>query len=205
MGYRFDSGRIIRIGTDEYHAAVRCANNALLDKKFAEPRRQFERAIEFRNSRPPDWANAVKEAVNSVEAVLQVIYDRPSDPLTRITSESLPDACPEALGRCSGPSTASVVEQPVRVTPQSKELRQPVPVPNLRYTSRRHCMRSPWLNWTRNSGGPLCRGSDSRRGGGRTRLRQAGRSASGVMASGVSHAGRGRLRMLQRRLAPHEP
>ena len=66
---------------------------------MSEPRRQFERACEFRNQRPPDWSNAIKEAVNSVEAVMQIIYNRPGVSLTTILSNDLPADVPGNIKR----------------------------------------------------------------------------------------------------------
>ena len=97
IGYRLDSGIIVRLGTEEFHEAIRLARIALGSERFAEPRRQFERGYEFRNRRPPDWSNAIKEAVNSVEGLLQVIYSRPSVSLTTITSEDLPPELPGGI------------------------------------------------------------------------------------------------------------
>ena len=97
IGYRFDSGIIVRLGTEEFHEAVTNARHALQDKRFVEPRRQFERAYEFRNERPADWANAIKEAVNSVEGVLQVIYQCPGLTLTSIISENFPAELPKGI------------------------------------------------------------------------------------------------------------
>lgn len=94
IGYRFESGRIVRVGTEEFHHAVAEGRQVLQDDKFDEVRRQFERACEFRDQRPADWANAIKEAVNSVEAALQVIYQRPNTSLTRI---HLPAEVPEGI------------------------------------------------------------------------------------------------------------
>ena len=99
VGYRFESGSILRMGTVEFHGAVEGALTALQDDRFAEPRRQFQRAYEFRNALPPDWANAIKEAVNSVEGVLQVIYQRPGDALTAIASQNFPDQLPGGIKR----------------------------------------------------------------------------------------------------------
>ena len=99
IGYRFETGNIVRIGTEEFHVAVTGAQYALQDARFVEPRRQFERAYEFRNQRPADWANAIKEAVNSVEAVLQVIYRRPSVALPTIVSENFPDELPGGIDK----------------------------------------------------------------------------------------------------------
>ena len=97
IGYRFDSGRLIRVGTEEFHSAVNTAQRALKHERFAEALRQFDRANDFRNSRPPDWPNAIKEAVNSVEAVLQVIYNRPGVSLTTILSENSPAELPGGI------------------------------------------------------------------------------------------------------------
>ena len=97
IGYRFESGAIIRQGTEEFLKAVRLARIALGDERFAEPLRQFERGYDFRNRRPADWANAIKEAVNSVEGVLQVIYCRPGVSLTRIISDNLPAELPGGI------------------------------------------------------------------------------------------------------------
>ena len=99
VGYRFESGKLIRVGTEEFHGAVEAARTALLGERFAEARRQFERAYEFRNSLPPDWPNAIKEAVNSVEAVLQVIFERPSVALPTIVNEDLPPDLPGGIKR----------------------------------------------------------------------------------------------------------
>ena len=99
LGYRFDSGSLVRIGTEAFHLAVETARHALQDEKFTEPRRQFERAYEFRNSFPPDWANAIKEAVNSVEAVLQIIFDSPGVALPTIVSQNLPAELPGGIRR----------------------------------------------------------------------------------------------------------
>lgn len=97
IGYRFESGKIVRIGSEEFHVAVTEALNGLQGERFMEARRQFERAYEFRNGRPPDWANAIKEAVNSVEAVLQVIYQRPGVAMPTIISENFPDDLPGGI------------------------------------------------------------------------------------------------------------
>ena len=99
VGYIFESGNIVRVGTEEFHVAVTGAWNALQDERFSEPRRQFQRAYDFRNAFPADWANAIKEAVNSVEGVLQVIYQRPSVALPTILSQNLPDDLPGGIKR----------------------------------------------------------------------------------------------------------
>ena len=99
IGYRFESGAIVRQGTEEFDTAVRLARTALEDERFAEPRRQFELGCDFRNRRPADWANAIKEAVNSVEGVLQVIFCRPGVSMSTIISEDLPAELPGGVKR----------------------------------------------------------------------------------------------------------
>ena len=99
VGYRFESGAIVRLGTTEFHSALKQARTALEDERFVEPLRQFERGYDFRNARPPDWANAIKEAVNSVEGVLQIIYGRPSVALTTIVSENFSEELPGGIAR----------------------------------------------------------------------------------------------------------
>ena len=97
IGYRFESGQLTRVGTDEFHSAVNSARNSLQGDRFAEPRRQFDRANHFRNSFPPDWPNAIKEAVNSVEGTLQVIYNRPGVSLTTIMTDNFPSDVPGGI------------------------------------------------------------------------------------------------------------
>ena len=94
VGYRFESGSLVRVGTDEFHAAVETARHALAAPKFEEARRQFERGLEFRNDFPPDWPNAIKEAVNSVEAVLQIIYGRHGVALSTIVTGNVSPSVP---------------------------------------------------------------------------------------------------------------
>ena len=48
---------------------------------------------------PPDWPNAIKEAVNSVEAVLQIIYVRPSVALSTIVTENVSPSVPGGVQR----------------------------------------------------------------------------------------------------------
>ena len=99
IGYRFESDQLTRVGTDEFHSAVNSARNSLRDDRFTEPRRQFVQANQFRNSFPPDWPNAIKEAVNSVEGTLQVIYNRQGVPLTTITTDNFPSDVPGGIKR----------------------------------------------------------------------------------------------------------
>lgn len=97
VGYRFEGNKIVRVGTEEFEDSVSDARSALSGDRFAEARRQFERGLELRNDRPADWANAIKEAVNSVEAVLQIIYSRPGESLTTIVREEFPEDVPSNI------------------------------------------------------------------------------------------------------------
>ena len=97
IGYYFQGNKIVPVGTEELDAVVEVARTALSSERFAEPRRQFERGLEFRSARPADWANVIKEAVNSVEGVLQIIYNRPSVSLTTIVKEELPADLPRNI------------------------------------------------------------------------------------------------------------
>ena len=99
IGYRFESDQLTRVGTDEFHSAVNSARNSLQGDRLAEPRRQFDQANHFRNSFPPDWPNAIKEAVNSVEGTLQVIYNSPGASLTSIMTDSFPSDVPGGIKR----------------------------------------------------------------------------------------------------------
>jgi hypothetical protein len=96
IGYRFEGGRIIRVGTEAFHNAVAEARHALQDERFVEVLQQFERACDFRDQIPPDWSNAIKEAVNSVEGLLQVLLDRPRTSLSKIP---LPAELPNGINK----------------------------------------------------------------------------------------------------------
>lgn len=96
IGYRFERGRIVRVGTEEFHNAVADARHALQDERFVEVLQQFERACEFRDQFPPDWSNAIKEAVNSVEGLLQVLFSRPTVSLSKIP---LPAEVPNGINK----------------------------------------------------------------------------------------------------------
>jgi hypothetical protein len=93
-GYRFEDGRLERVGTLEFSEAVAGAHSALQAPEFAEPRRQFERALSLRSARPQDSANVIKEATNSVEGTLQVIYRRPGVSMSTIVSEQVKGVAP---------------------------------------------------------------------------------------------------------------
>lgn len=97
VDYRFESGTIVRLVTEQIHAAIEQAKVALEDAKFAEPRRQLERGYDFLIGPPADWANAIKEAANSVEGALQVIYGQPGTSLTTIVSANFPEDVPSGV------------------------------------------------------------------------------------------------------------
>ncbi|MDE0603741.1 MAG: hypothetical protein OXI18_04990 [bacterium] len=97
VGYRFEGSKIVRVGTEDFESAISDARAALSGDRFSEARRQFERGLELRNARPADWANAIKEAVNSVEAILQIIYNRPGESLTGIVSADFPENVPSNI------------------------------------------------------------------------------------------------------------
>lgn len=97
IGYRFDEDRIVRVGTEGFEESVSAARTALAGERFTEARKQFNRALDFRNARPPDWANAIKQAAISVEGTLQIIYSRPGAPLTTIVSEDFPQEIPRNI------------------------------------------------------------------------------------------------------------
>ncbi len=97
IGYRFNGDKIVRVGTEEFEESVSAARTALAEERFREAREQFDRALDFRNARPPDWANAIKQAAISVEGVLQIIYDRPGVSLTTILGEDFPRDIPKNI------------------------------------------------------------------------------------------------------------
>ncbi len=66
------------VGFYDSNSAASEAIEKLIDPIFQPPLEQFEKALGFRNGLPPDHANAVKEAVNSLEAVLQIVANKPS-------------------------------------------------------------------------------------------------------------------------------
>lgn len=73
IGYQMAGSKLQKVGTREFEQAV---NNTMI--MFSEPRFraaliQLEKALAFRNSLPPDYPNAVKEAVNALEGTLQIV------------------------------------------------------------------------------------------------------------------------------------
>ena len=63
----------------------------LHDPIFQPPLEQFQKSINFRNGLPPDHSNAIKESVNSLEAVLQIITGMPSVSLPQILTNTTLD------------------------------------------------------------------------------------------------------------------
>ena len=87
--YRFsEDGYIYPEGSEEFEEATTTATSLLDDSEFAAPLEQFQKALGFRNSLPPDHPNATKEAANSLEAVLQIIAKKPGMSLPQIITNS---------------------------------------------------------------------------------------------------------------------
>ena len=142
IGYRFESGKLIRVGTEQFHNAVNEAQTSLQGDRFSEPRRQFEQANHFRNSVPPDWPNAIKEAVNSVEATLQVVYNQPGVAFTAIMSENFPSDLPRGIKQLFTHYTGRVAELSERATPPLAGFNQLRRVGNWQYMLLLRCIRS---------------------------------------------------------------
>lgn len=96
VGYHMQQGRLERVGSKEFEQAASEARIELGDTRFSVASQQFEKALAFRNSMPPDYSNAVKEAVNALEGTLQVICDRPGTALPT-TLSSLQPSLPSSL------------------------------------------------------------------------------------------------------------
>lgn len=77
IGYHMMDSYIEKIGSEEFKEATETGLKLLQDPKFRIPSEQYEKALSFRNGFPPDYPNAVKEAVNAVEGTLQVAANRP--------------------------------------------------------------------------------------------------------------------------------
>ena len=85
-----EEGEIHPEGSPEFEQATQDAVDQLIDPMFRPPLEQFQKALSFRNALPPDHPNAVKEAVNSLEAILQIVAGKPGVALPQvITSSSL--------------------------------------------------------------------------------------------------------------------
>lgn len=90
VGYRMTSSYICKVGTPEFDEAVMGALDQLQDPKFKPPLEQFTKALDFRNKLPPDHTNAIKEAVNSIEGVLQIATGKLGVALPTILSDLQP-------------------------------------------------------------------------------------------------------------------
>lgn len=87
--YRMNAnGEIHPQGSPQFEEAIHVAIETLTDPVFQPPLEQFEKALSFRNGLPPDHPNAVKEAVNSLEAVLQIVADKPGVALPQVLTTS---------------------------------------------------------------------------------------------------------------------
>lgn len=91
IGYRMTDSYIDKIGSEEFDEAVEEALDELQDPRFKVPLEQFRKALDFRNGLPPDYANAVKEAVNAVEGVLQIATEKPGEALPTILTNLQPE------------------------------------------------------------------------------------------------------------------
>jgi len=96
VGYQIHDGNINKAGSDEFDAAIGDAVESLQDSLHSAPHRQLTKALAFRNSLPPDYPNAVKEAVNAVEGTWQVVVDMPGVALPTILT-SLDPKLPSGL------------------------------------------------------------------------------------------------------------
>ena len=90
VGYVISEGRITKVGSEEFDQAVRAAVEELGNPRFSVPLQQFGKALDFRNSMPPDYPNAVKEAVNAVEGVWQIVTNKPGTALPTLLSSAEP-------------------------------------------------------------------------------------------------------------------
>lgn len=90
IGYRMTDGYIDKVGSQAFEEAVGEALGNLQDPQFRAPLDQFQKALGFRNALPPDYPNAVKEAVNSVEGVLQIASGKLGASLPSMLSELQP-------------------------------------------------------------------------------------------------------------------
>lgn len=83
-----EEGEIHPEGSPDFERAKEAALVVLSDPMFGPPLEQFQKALGFRDGLPPDHANAVKEAVNSLEAVLQIVASRPGVALPQVLTNS---------------------------------------------------------------------------------------------------------------------
>jgi hypothetical protein len=90
IGYQMEEGKLQKVGSREFNQAVKDATLGLSEPKFNAALEQFEKALAFRNNMPPDYPNAVKEAVNSLEGTLQVVVNMPGTALPTLLSNLSP-------------------------------------------------------------------------------------------------------------------
>jgi len=110
IGYHMIDSYIEKIGGEEFKEAIETSLKLLQDPKFHIPSKQYEKALNFRNGFPPDYPNAVKEAVNAVEGTLQVAAGRPSVALTKLLTDlnpSLPSHIDRIMREIYGFGSAS--------------------------------------------------------------------------------------------------
>lgn len=95
LGYKFRDDQIEKIGSEEFDQAIlQAIEQQQIGPRFEVPLHQLNKALTFRNSMPPDYPNSVKEAVNAVEGVWQVIKEMPGTALPTVLSNldpPLPD------------------------------------------------------------------------------------------------------------------
>lgn len=96
VGYQMKEGKMLKIGSKEFDEAVSESRVELGNPRFAVASGQFEKALAFRNSMPPDYPNAVKEAINALEGTLQVLVNMPGTALPTLLS-SLQPSLPSGL------------------------------------------------------------------------------------------------------------
>jgi len=90
VGYQIQEGKLEKIGSEEFNQAVSESRIQLGDPRFVVASKQFEKALDFRNSMPPDYPNAVKEAVNALEGTLQVVLNMKGTALPTLLSNLEP-------------------------------------------------------------------------------------------------------------------
>ena len=90
IGYRIKDGQIEKVGTPEYHDAVDQARRSLRQDAVSPARQMLEKGLAFRSSLPPDYANAVKEAVNAVEGISQIVTNSPGTALPQMLTAREP-------------------------------------------------------------------------------------------------------------------
>ncbi len=90
VGYQMQQGKLLKVGSEEFDQAVSESRIELGDPRFEVASQQFKKALAFRNSMPPDYPNAVKEAVNALEGTLQVVVNMPGTALPALLSSLQP-------------------------------------------------------------------------------------------------------------------